>query len=244
MAACVKVVLTGTRPCHVHCNGMYFYPKARKWFRSLVDHLDNLAPVKPSGAMRVVSFSSRKAAPLAAVTATKMGYPAVVLRPKVRWRNRLKVFLAIEYLESQSGNDIYMFSDGYDAVLTRPIGDTLDQFQFLQQPVIISAEKNPYPRDKRLNVQEIASRQHDTPFVYGNSGGVIGYRKSLLELYKKAVTFFRRKKKSDRFYNPFIDDQGAMRQAALALGVKRDEQCRIFYTLSMFEPGDAVLNSK
>lgn len=231
----LKVRLTGTFPSHIHCNGMPLPTQgiAREIFGRLVDSIParqcnfQLAPLS------IVTFSTmpRGSTPLERSAAT-LGVPLYVLRADGPWENFRKLQLAIDFLEA-TRDPVVLFSDARDALLVRPRAEILAQFEALEVPALLSAERNSYPRGEDVKRAELATRRHSTPWVHGNSGGVIGYRDPLLQLYRKALEFPRHAKVR-------TSDQWCLRQAALALSVPRDETAALFLTLYNISPHDVT----
>jgi hypothetical protein len=141
--------------------------------------------------------------------------------------------MALDALRGVPSRRVCLLSDCSDAVLLVQPDAVIETYESTKSPILMSAEHVSYPlRELDLKSGEEASRRLNTPFVYGNSGGVIGVAGALREFYRCALDV------------DASNDQTSMRRAALKLGIPRDEDCRVMYTLSRFRPGDAVIEIK
>lgn len=227
------VTLTGSRPAHVHCNGMPLpqSTRARQLFNELVTAIPGTS-LPPNNGLVVAAFSNRRpgSTPIEQ-SAAALGYRLALLGQGVRkWENRGKLALAIRFLR-QTAAEIVLLSDSHDALFVRPPAELLAAFAATGCRVLASAERGDYPPDAAVAAHERLTRRYRTPWVHLNSGGIIGYRADLLRLYEAAEKFGR---------HPQVptSDQWCLRQAALEAAVRRDETAEVFLSLFGIQPGD------
>ena len=218
--------LTGTEPIHVHANGglggigeshwraQRIYGRVRQPCRR--EHI----PRHETVSVEYVTYYNRTDVADFVASCRDYGETAIVLGQQHRqWKNRYKSALGFDHLR-RSRADIIVFSDAIDAVFVQHPNELINRFLAKRIPALMSAEKNNYP-----DVCTLPPAAGVYP--YGNSGGIIGQRDALLELFRIA--------KDIHFKNC---DQYGMRLAADRLNIPLDTQAELFQTLAFMEDTD------
>ena len=95
--------------------------------------------------------------------------------------NGTKLLRIQEYIENLEEDEIVMVVDAYDVLIVADKEVILQKFLDMQSPLIMSTEKNCFPRKRLANRYP----NSPTPFKYINTGGFIGYVRNLKALLKE-----------------------------------------------------------
>lgn len=97
----------------------------------------------------------------------------------------------IEYLESLPGNEIVLYSDGYDAIFLADENEILEKFRKLNHPVIYSAEQNLNMDGSFLHrlKTHLKLKKGQKPYQFLNAGQWIGEADAVLQIIKETVEF-------------------------------------------------------
>jgi len=209
--------ITKTYPIHIHQNGN---PKrlekngiARKVFAALKPKKCFETP-----GIIVVTWSTRRDTVLEK-NLELFGMRPIILTKK-HWTNRAKSQLAFSFLKTALPGT-YCFSDAWDAM-------------FMEHPNRLLSAGNLISGEKGLGYPLDCPVPLGTGYAPGgNSGGVVGDRNTLLELYAEALKHTSKEKPKS--------DQYGVRIAAHKLGIPVDENCQFFQTLSWIEKDEICL---
>jgi hypothetical protein len=225
----IRNTLTGTNPLHLHANGgpkVLSKENCATAARLLGEVELRLTPQRHKrSALHIGIFSNLKTRTLAARSLEILGADYEILgKDRHPWQNRAKTSLALAYMQA-TNHEWYLFSDATDVVFDAHPDAILERFHSIDADVLISGEKNSWPPFCPIQEPDRGL------YRFGNSGGVIGRRKEMLELYSRAVDVPTTKN----------EDQNAIRQAAFALNHPIDVDAVLFQTLAYVQPDEVVI---
>ncbi|HTI07209.1 MAG TPA: hypothetical protein VL832_01600 [Puia sp.] len=153
--------------------------------------------------------------------------------------NRTKDILLRNYLTGLDGEEVVLFSDGYDTMMLAGEEEILEKFEQEKTDLLVSAEANCFP-DKSL--QDLYPPS-DTIYRYLNCGGFIGRVKAIRDFLCKEVADPGTRHDWSNQYIWTLKYLQDTRQ------LKLDTRCEIFCTfytiIGQFPlPDDAVRNRK
>lgn len=102
----------------------------------------------------------------------------LVTPQKFFFSTRVKDLLLKEYLENVDGDELILFTDGYDSIFLCDSKEIESKFYSFQKDVIFSTEVNCWPDKSLLN----SYPANASPYKYLNSGGFIGKASDILQL--------------------------------------------------------------
>jgi len=91
-----------------------------------------------------------------------------------------KINVMYDLIKNLPDNDIICFVDGFDVLSLSDNNEILEKFLKFDCDLLLSAEANAFPVSSRIRYPKSTD---NTCFKFVNSGGFIGYKKILAELY-------------------------------------------------------------
>jgi len=105
-----------------------------------------------------------------------------------KWNGYIdKITTMKEVIEDIPDDDIVCFIDSYDVLLFTDEAEILSKFHSYDCDLLLSSELNCYPGENMSRYNEVydnLAMDKTTNFKYVNSGGYIGYKRALCELFK------------------------------------------------------------
>ncbi len=145
--------------------------------------------------------------------------------------NGAKFIYMRDYIQNLKDYEIVMFVDAFDVLIVADKEVILDKFLQMEQPFVMSVEKNCYPCDR----YEGFYPPSPTHFKYLNTGSYIGYVAHLKRWFKALEPII-----------PHVCDQAQ----AVSHYVKNpklyffDFQCELFLPLYNVKPNEVIINYK
>jgi hypothetical protein len=145
---------------------------------------------------------------------------------KDTWNGYVDKIIAIhDIIKKHSDNDIICFIDAYDVLINQNLEYLLEKFNYYKCDLLIGAELNCFPAKYKDYYPII-----DSKYKYVNSGGYIGYKHALLELFNW--------KSYDEIYRICSDggDQSFFNEYFISKHsdkIKLDTECLIFQNMHL-----------
>lgn len=147
------------------------------------------------------------------------------------YANQTKLYHMRNYLKLLPKDDIVLFVDAFDTLVLADKQTITDRFLAMNVPILMSAEKNCFPRDL---LSKYPADTTTSPFKYLNSGTYIGYAGALLDWLENMTIDLKR------------NDQGAVTE--FYLGPKNrnsmvlDKHCTLFLCLVRVSDDEVVID--
>ena len=94
-----------------------------------------------------------------------------------------KIVYMLDTIKNIPDDDVVCFIDAYDVLINSTAYDILDKFKSYNCNLLIGAELNCFPSDYKFQMDNVGNILNvNTPNKYLNSGGYIGYKKSIHKL--------------------------------------------------------------
>jgi hypothetical protein len=121
-------------------------------------------------------------------SATMAGVEINVVVPDV-WTGYVDKIIRMKTLiQDLPDEDVVCFIDAYDVLVYGNETEILQKFQDYQCNVVLSSELSCYPPHQQTRYDDLYAMDTTTPlpsnFKYVNSGGYIGYKKSIMEIFE------------------------------------------------------------
>lgn len=130
------------------------------------------------------------------LSAKHLGYKPIILGRDEVWKNKSdwgrRTKACLKFLEEESGDNIYVFTDSTDVIILDSPEDLkrkfLDYSKRTGYRVLVGGERYPTPNLRKLSTPEGKNiRTFPGPNKYPNGGLLIGYRKDLIKLYNANI---------------------------------------------------------
>ena len=143
--------------------------------------------------------------------------------------HRIKDEIIQKFLTELNPQEVVLFTDGYDAILTSSEGEINEKYSAFDSPIIFSSERNCYPYANF----SFLYKKCDSPFKYLNSGGYIGRAGDILELYDSLKEIDYRQPLAPDRQNQWSNQYHWMKVYLFTNNsIKLDTECSIFQTIA------------